>query len=50
MSGVNKLINGELTMEKKSGSALRSALGSVFSPSAIANKKDDKVSIKMPGK
>lgn len=42
MSGVNRIINGSLTQAKKKGSALKSALGSAFSPSAIAKKTAEK--------
>lgn len=49
MSGVNRIIKAKLAPAPK-GSALKSALGSAFSPSAIAKTTAEKQSIKMPGK
>lgn len=39
MSGINRQISGEVTKSKKKGKALVSAIGSAFSPSAIAAAK-----------
>jgi hypothetical protein len=49
-SGVNKIINSKFTPQKKSGSALKSALASAFSPSKIAAQKTETLPIKKPGK
>ena len=51
MSGINRIIAADMaTPITPKGSALRSALGSAYSPSAITGTKVEKQTIKMPSK